>query len=273
MSAGFGNGYTARRSRRNPACSPASDSIILALGLLWPRFTPAETHYEKPPKNVLDVLHAPLPPSVSINPTHDTLILAAPVRYPPISDLAQPMLRLAGARVLPRNHGIHGAPYWSAFEMVKVADGTQHHVALPVGAKVGMPYWSADGKHYVFSNTTPDAIELWIGEAGSPKVRRLEGVKLNPMLGDDVRWMPDQRHLLVKLVPSDRTRARRFGWACGSGRAGDVGSERSRQHLRGSRRAQERSRRSAVRLLWALAVGAGRRGQRQDHARRTAGTL
>src|SRR5580693_9355750 len=59
----------------------------------------APSGYQKPPQNVLDVLHAPLPPYAWLNPTHDTLILSTPVRYPPIAELAEPMHRLAGARV------------------------------------------------------------------------------------------------------------------------------------------------------------------------------
>lgn len=160
-----------------------------------------ESVYRKPPQEVLDVLHAPLPPSAAISPTHDWMILVSPVRYPPIADLAQPMLRLGGVRVVARNHGIHGERYGNAFVMTKVADGSQLPVALPPGAKVTFPVWSADGKRFAFENITSDAIELWVGEAGSATVRRVEGVALNPVLEDELQWMPDQRTLLVKTVP------------------------------------------------------------------------
>jgi dipeptidyl aminopeptidase/acylaminoacyl peptidase len=160
-----------------------------------------ESLYQKPPQEVLDVLHAPLPPNAAISPTHDWMILATPVRYPPIADLAQPMLRLGGVRVIAANHGLHGERYWSAFVMTKVADGSQVAVALPAGAKVSFPIWSANGKRYAFENLTAGAIELWVGEAGSAAVRRVEGVALNPVLEDELQWMPDQQTLLVKTVP------------------------------------------------------------------------
>ena len=160
-----------------------------------------ESVYQKPPQEVLDVLHAPTPPLAAISPAHDWMILVSPVRYPPIADLAQPMLRLGGARVVAASHGIHGERYGNAFVMTNVADGSQLPVALPAGAKVGFPVWSADGKRYAFENITSDAIELWVGEAGSAAVRRIEGVALNPVLEDELQWMPDQRTLLVKTVP------------------------------------------------------------------------
>jgi dipeptidyl aminopeptidase/acylaminoacyl peptidase len=173
----------------------------LATVILCAASAAAETAYQKPPKEVLDVLHAPLPPNASLSPTRDTLILAAPVRYPPISDLAEPMLRLAGARIVPRTRGLHAESYWSAFDLVKVADGSQIHVALPADTKAGFPHWNADGKRYAFTNIGTDSMELWVGEAGSPKVRRIDGVKLIQALNEEFQWMPDQKTLLVKMAP------------------------------------------------------------------------
>jgi dipeptidyl aminopeptidase/acylaminoacyl peptidase len=175
-----------------PPITPAAAPVATA---------PAGSSYLKPPKSVLDVLHAPLPPNASLNPTHDTMILATPVRYPPIADLAEPMLRLAGVRVVPRTRGRHGAPYWSEYVITRVADGREQRVALPPGARVGLPHWSPDGKRYAFENIAGDAIELWVGEAESAEVRRVEGVRLNPVLGSEIGWTSDQRTLLVKLVP------------------------------------------------------------------------
>ena len=33
-------------------------------------------------------------------------------------------------------------------------------------------------------------------------MRRVPGVRLNPMLGSELQWMPDQKSLLVKQVPA-----------------------------------------------------------------------
>ena len=64
----------------------------------------AQGKYEKPPREVLDVLNAPLPPALILSPKRDLMVLAQPVIYPAISDLAAPMLRLAGIRFNPRNN-------------------------------------------------------------------------------------------------------------------------------------------------------------------------
>ena len=179
---------------------PAAFALALAVVLAANRPAQAETAYQKPPKNVLDVLHAPLPPNAVIAPTHKMMLLAVRVRYPPIADLAEPMLRLAGSRVIPKTRRLQDAPYWNAYDLVKLPEGSQRHIALPKNAKAGFPHWSADGKHFAFSNIAQDGIELWVGDADSAEVRKIPGVKLNPMLGNELQWLPDQKTLLVKAI-------------------------------------------------------------------------
>ena len=61
--------------------------------------------------------------------------------------------------------------------------------------------WAADGKRFAFANIASDAVELWIGDAKTGEARLVPGAHLNPMFDDDMQWMPDQKTLLVKLVP------------------------------------------------------------------------
>ncbi len=180
--------------------SPVLAVVCLLLAVLG---ASADTDtWQKPPQEVLDVMLAPPFPYGSLDPTRATLLLATPIPYPSIADLAEPMHKLAGIRVVARNHSLYGSDYLSAFELVRVADGSSMRVALPEGAKVDMPDWSADGKRYAFAVVTPDAIELWVGDAESPRVRKIEGVRLNPFFGAVCQWMPDQRTLLVRAVPA-----------------------------------------------------------------------
>jgi dipeptidyl aminopeptidase/acylaminoacyl peptidase len=172
--------------------------------------TPVEaaSGYDKPPQYILDVMHAPSPPVPDVNPTHDTILLVSWQDYPPISRVATPFLRLAGARVEPRNHSKHDTPGGygitpcaTNFDLVRIADGAPIHVALPAGACPGEPIWAADGKRFAFVNIAPDSVELWIGDARTGEIHQVPGARLNPMLNDEMQWMPDQKTLLVKLVP------------------------------------------------------------------------
>jgi dipeptidyl aminopeptidase/acylaminoacyl peptidase len=183
-------------------------ALFVATLLLFPLFAPLAAAdpatWQKPPKEVLDVLLAPQLPDAFLDPTHKSWLMATPIPYPSIEELAQPMHKLAGTRVVERNRSHYAADYWSAFDLVKVADGSVVHVALPAGAKVDAPDWSVDGKGYAFALVTRDAMELWTGESGSPAVRKVDGVRLNPFFGWSFQWMPDQRTLLVNAVPANQ---------------------------------------------------------------------
>jgi dipeptidyl aminopeptidase/acylaminoacyl peptidase len=167
----------------------------------------AASAYNQPPKEILDVMRAPSPPSPSLSPTRDKLMLVTMEEYPSIAKVATPFLRLAGVRIEPGNHSQHDTPGGygippcvSAIDLVQVADGKQTAVKLPPSACPRRPVWSADGQRFAFENITAEAVELWIGDAKTGAVRRLPGVRLNQMFGDQVHWMPDQKTLLVKQV-------------------------------------------------------------------------
>jgi dipeptidyl aminopeptidase/acylaminoacyl peptidase len=153
-------------------------------------------------------MHAPSPPVPRVSPTQDAILLVSWQDYPSIARVSTPFLRLAGVRVEPKNHSKHDTPGGygitpcaRSFELVRIADASQVSIALPEGACPGAPVWAADGKRFAFVNLAPEAVELWIGDAKTGKIRKVPGVRLNPMFNDEMQWMPDQKTLLVKLVP------------------------------------------------------------------------
>jgi dipeptidyl aminopeptidase/acylaminoacyl peptidase len=169
---------------------------------------PRASGYDQPPKEVLDVLHAPALPQPVLSPTRDRILLVSWVQYPPIAQVAEPFLKLAGVRVEPRTRRKHDtpggygvAPCAQTLTLVEVATSQETPVALPPGGCADAFSWAADGKRFAFRNTASDAVEVWLADAATGRTRRLSGARLNPMLGSALQWMPDQRRLLVKLVP------------------------------------------------------------------------
>src|SRR5881392_2320784 len=122
-------------------------SLFILLNSLFALGVFAQGSYKKPPQNVMDVLNAPVTPSTSVSPAKDKIALLEPLRYPPISELAEPMLRLAGIRINPRTTGQHRQQYFVKVTLKNIADGKETPVTLPAGAKIVSPAWSADGKY------------------------------------------------------------------------------------------------------------------------------
>ncbi|AXE32948.1 S9 family peptidase [Chromobacterium phragmitis] len=190
--------------------SPTARTSLAALAIASLPLTPAfAAGYQQPPANILKVMRAPSLPMPSINPTRDAMLLVGWQEYPSIARVAAPYLKLAGTRVEPANRAKHDTPGGygippcaESFKLVKIPGGQETPVSLPATSCPDAPAWSADGKRFAFANAAKDAVELWIGDAASGKIRKIPGIRLNPMLNDELQWMPDQKTLLVKAVPT-----------------------------------------------------------------------
>ncbi len=161
--------------------------------------------YQKPSKEILDVLHAPGTPVLDVNPSKTHVMLIRMERYPPISEVAAPMLRLAGLRISPATNGPHSAREVESMELLRLSDQTKVAVSAGPNARMGIPRWSLDGSSFAFTNTTAtNGIELWVGSTATGKVRRIDSVKLNAVLGVPMQWTSDNKTLLVHAIPANR---------------------------------------------------------------------
>ncbi len=176
--------------------------LTLAFLLFLPVFTLAQGSYKKPPKEILDVLNAPATPSAIVSPTRNMIALAEPLRYPPIAELAQPMLRIAGLRINPNTNGAHRQQYFVSLKLKSIEDGKERAVVLPAGVKLISPQWSPDGKHLAAGNITDKGIELWIVDTATAKAKKLDVGMINTAFGG-FAW-EDNETLSATLVPTGR---------------------------------------------------------------------
>jgi dipeptidyl aminopeptidase/acylaminoacyl peptidase len=176
--------------------------FLLAVVLTFPTITLAQGSYKQPPKEIMDVLNAPAIPTSSISPARDKIALLEPNRYPPIADLSQPMLRLAGARVNPSTNSPHMQGYSLKMTLKDISDGKETLVALPSGTRISGVEWSPNGNHIAFGNITPRGVELWIVNTATAKASRVNGVLVNTAFGG-FDW-EGSTHISATLVPANR---------------------------------------------------------------------
>ena len=178
--------------------------LVLASATLTP-----QTAYKRPPEAIRKILEAPATPTASVSPSKTHMLLLSPDRYPPIAELAQPMLRLAGQRINPKNNGPRVVTSYRSAQLIDLASLKKSAVTIPAGAKLGAAQWSPDGKTVAFLAYFDDRIGVVLVDTASGRARELAGVTVNAAYGDAIDWLDDSRYLLLQLIPSGRGAAPR----------------------------------------------------------------
>jgi dipeptidyl aminopeptidase/acylaminoacyl peptidase len=189
--------------------------IVAMLGLfIFPGgVATAQSVYKLPPPEVVRIIDAPLTPAVVLNPTRDAFLLVDLEGYPPIEQLARPILRLAGVRINPGLGALQRTMRFTGIEIVPLGGRPRKRVELPAGSRIGLPKWSPGGSSFAFTRDLADGVELWVADAATGQARVIPHVRIIDILTggfgrgfDGVRgfqWT-DDRHLLVHQVPPGR---------------------------------------------------------------------
>jgi dipeptidyl aminopeptidase/acylaminoacyl peptidase len=195
---------------------PVLRYLSLALGLAaLPASHAAEPQpiaqvYQQPSDAMRAVLDAPNLPQYQLSPDQRTLATLKLRAHRPVAELARPLLKLAGQRF---DAAVSGPALIAPIERLTLRGlepgAAEREVELPAGGGFHALRWSPDGKRYLLQRRTADATELWVGEVAQGAPKRLEGVKLNAVLDNDIAWLsPDE--LVLMALPEKRGPAPRF---------------------------------------------------------------
>ncbi|PWK19299.1 alpha/beta hydrolase family protein [Xanthomarina spongicola] len=155
--------------------------------------------WKSPDEDILKVLYAPQLPRTSTSPPSTHMILTDPIYYPSLSELAGPMLKLAGTRVNPKNNYYHGRHGGTSPRIVTVKDGKTVPINIPKDAEVISTDWTVDGQRFALSVAFEDRVELWLGDI-SGKVEKVQDIILNPLMDQAVKWLPNQEDILIRRI-------------------------------------------------------------------------
>ena len=162
--------------------------------------------YQQPPSPIAEILDAKPTPTPSLSPDHTTLALFDRANLPPIAELAEPMLRLAGYRMNPRNNGPANSriSWLTGLSLQPVAGGAARTVSLPANARFMSPNWSPDGRSIAFLMDAPGGLELWTVEVAAGRAQKLTDARVNAAGGGAFDWLPDSSGLMVRMTPEGR---------------------------------------------------------------------
>ncbi|KXN97899.1 aminoacyl peptidase [Aequorivita aquimaris] len=179
---------------------------IVTLLLLSGNFIAQEKlTYQKPPKEILELVDAPLAPSVWIDSNGENVVLFYRDAYKSIAELSEAELRLGGLRINPKTNIGSRTRFYNNIKVKKASEKDARQVAgIPNNPRLSNFTISPDQKMVAFLNTVEDGVQLWLADIENGTAKQLSTLKVNANMGDPINWFKDGSALLVNVIPKDR---------------------------------------------------------------------
>jgi dipeptidyl aminopeptidase/acylaminoacyl peptidase len=162
--------------------------------------------YQLPPKVIVDILDAAPTPTVIVAPNRQTVAMLERRSMLSIAALAEPIHRIAGARINPRTNGRQQrVGDGIAITLKGIADGAEKKVVVPPSANIGGLAFSPDGRRLAFTNTKANGIEQWVADTATGQSHLVSGTdRLNATAGEPCDWLEDSATMVCLTVPAGR---------------------------------------------------------------------
>ena len=178
---------------------------LLLILLTTISFSQENIGYQKPSKEILDLVDAPETPSVIITDDGSYMIMLYRDYYKTISELSETELRLAGLRINPKTNIGSRTNYYNNITIKSPKDREVIQVeGLPNNPRIANLTFSPDQSKIAITNTTEKGVELWVLDLKNASVKKLTEPNVNANLGDVINWFKDGESILVKMLPQNR---------------------------------------------------------------------
>lgn len=179
---------------------------IVTLLLLSGNFIAQEKlTYQKPPKEILELVDSPLAPSVWIDSNGENVVLFYRDAYKSIAELSEAELRLGGLRINPKTNIGSRTRFYNNIRVKKASEKDARQVSgIPNNPRFSNFTISPNQKMVAFLNTVEDGVQLWLADIENGTAKQLSSLKVNANMGDPINWFKDGSALLVNVIPKDR---------------------------------------------------------------------
>lgn len=160
-----------------------------------------DLEYQKPPKEILNLVDIQPTPSAWINGDATHMLLMSRNSFKSLEEVAAEEWRLAGLRINPKTNGGSRTRFYTGAAVKHVKSGKESAVAgMPANAQLANASWSPDYSKLAFTNTTQEGIALWVLDVEKAQATRLSEPTLNDVFwGNPYEWLPDGSGLLCRM--------------------------------------------------------------------------
>mgnify|MGYP003663533435 CR=1 FL=1 len=161
--------------------------------------------YQQPSEEILELVNAPLAPSVLISDDGEYMVMLYRDYYKTIAELSETELRLAGLRINPKTNIGSRTNYYNNIIVKEIGDkdGTQVE-GLTENPRLANFSWSPDQSKIAFTNTTSEGVEVIVLDLETAKATTITEANVNANMRDIINWFKDGESILVKMLPGDR---------------------------------------------------------------------
>lgn len=161
--------------------------------------------YQKPPKEILELVDIERAPSVSMDSKNTFMLLMYRNAYKTLEDLSEEELKLGGLRINPKTNISSTVTYVNNLKFKKLKDKEPTQIkGLPQNPKMANFAWSPDETKMAFTNTTATGVEVWLLDLKTLQAKKLTDATANANMGNPVSWFRDSNALLVKMLPANK---------------------------------------------------------------------
>ena len=180
---------------------PLFISLLFVSGL----YAQVDLGYQVPPKDILEVADASMPPVLRMNIDATKGVLLYRKSYKSIEELSEQEMRLAGLRINPKKNISSRQRYYFKMSLFDVASGKETAIdGMPENMQLSNFSMSQDQTKMAFTNTTDSGVELWVVDIHTGQLDKLTDANLNSNMGRPYYWKKDSKSMLVKVLPGTR---------------------------------------------------------------------
>ncbi|GMN11671.1 prolyl oligopeptidase family serine peptidase [Croceitalea sp. MTPC9] len=168
-------------------------------------FSQENLNYQKPSKEILDLVDAPIAPSVLLTEDGKHTVFLYRDYYKSIAELSETELRLAGLRINPKTNIGSRTNYYNNIKLKETSNNKVSEVSnMPNNPRLANFTWSPDQSKIAVTNTTTNGVEIWVLDLRKAEMIKLTDANVNANMRDVINWFKDSQSILVKMLPNDR---------------------------------------------------------------------